>query len=73
MIQGGRAQVRTVLYMAMMSAMQCNPVFKATYIRLVQSGKPKKVAIIACVRKMVVILNSMLRDGVMWDENIVKN
>lgn len=67
-IQGGRPQVRTVLYMAMMSAMQCNPVFKATYQRLVAAGKAKKVAIIACVRKMVVILNSMLRDGVMWDE-----
>lgn len=72
-IQGGRAQVRTVLYMAMMSAMQCNPVFKATYQRLLDAGKPKKVAIIACVRKMVVILNSMLRDGVMWDENTAKN
>lgn len=72
-IQGGRAQVRTVLYMAMMSAMQCNPVFKATYQRLLDAGKPKKVAIIACVRKMVVILNSMLRDGVMWDENTTKN
>ncbi len=72
-IQGGRAQVRTVLYMAMMSAMQCNPVFKATYTRLVEAGKPKKVAIIACVRKMVVILNSMLRDGVMWDESFAKN
>lgn len=72
-IQGGRAQVRTVLYMAMMSAMQCNPVFKTTYTRLVAAGKPKKVAIIACVRKMVVILNSMLRDGVMWDENTAKN
>ena len=71
-IQGGRAQVRTMLYMAMMSAMQCNPVFKATYTRLVAAGKPKKVAIIACVRKMVVILNSMLRDGVMWDENLAK-
>ncbi|WP_218997352.1 IS110 family transposase, partial [Shewanella algae] len=58
-IQGGRAQVRTVLYMAMMSAMQCNPVFKDTYARLLEAGKPKKVAIIACVRKMVVILNSM--------------
>jgi len=64
-IQGGRAQVRTVLYMAMMSAMQCNPVFKATYTRLFAAGKQKKVAIIACVRKMVMILNSMLRDGVM--------
>ncbi len=72
-IQGGRAQVRTVLYMAMMSAMQCNPVFKATYARLVAAGKPKKVAIIACVRKMVVTLNSMLRDGAIWDENTAKN
>jgi len=72
-IQGGRAQVRTVLYMAMMSAMQCNPVFKTTYQRLLGQGKPKKVAIIACVRKMVVILNAMLRDGVMWDEKTGKN
>ncbi|HAS6145144.1 TPA: IS110 family transposase, partial [Vibrio vulnificus] len=60
MINGGRMQVRTVLYMAMMSAMQCNPVFKETYQRLLAAGKPKKVALIACVRKMVVILNSML-------------
>ena len=67
-IQGGRAQVRTVLYMAMMSAMQCNPVFKEAYERLLAQGKPKKVAIIACVRKMVVILNSMVRDGVMWEQ-----
>ncbi|RYV01533.1 IS110 family transposase [Shewanella sp. OPT22] len=66
-IQGGRHQVRTVLYMAMMSAIQSNPVFKGTYQRLVASGKPKKVAIIACIRKMVVILNSMLRDGVLWE------
>lgn len=72
-IQGGRHQVRTVLYMAMMSAMQCNPVFKQTYQRLLAAGKPKKVAIIACVRKMIVILNSMLRDGVMWDASTVKN
>lgn len=66
-VQGGRHQVRTVLYMAMMSAIQSNPVFKETYQRLVGAGKPKKVAIIACVRKMVVILNSMLRDGVLWE------
>lgn len=66
-IQGGRHQVRTVLYMAMMSAIQSNPVFKETYQRLVAAGKPKKVAIIACIRKMVVILNSMLRDGVLWE------
>jgi transposase len=72
-IQGERAQVRTVLYMAMMSAMQFNPVFKATYQRLLGQGKSKKVAIIACVRKMVIILNSMLREGVMWYENTGKN
>ncbi|ASW82729.1 IS110 family transposase [Vibrio anguillarum] len=73
MIQGGRAQVRTVMYMAMMSAIQCNPVFKAAYERLLAAGKPEKVAIVACMRKRVVILNSMLRDGVMWDKDSVKN
>lgn len=72
-IQGGRTQVRTVMYMAMMSAIQCNPVFKTTYERLLAAGKPKKVAIVACMRKMVVILNSMLRDGVMWDNNSAQN
>ncbi len=66
-IKGGRHQIRTVMFMAMMSAMQCNPVFKTTYQRLVALGKPKKVAIIACVRKMIVILNSMVRDGTKWE------
>src|SRR5690606_5826441 len=60
-IHGGRSQIRTVMYMAMMSAMQCNPVFKSMYQRLLKAGKPKKLAIIACVRKMIVILNSMVR------------
>jgi transposase len=73
MIHGGRSQVRTVLYIAMISAIQCNPVFKATYERLLTAGKPKNVAIVACMRKMVVVLNSMLRDGVMWDKNLAKN
>ncbi|PML43078.1 transposase [Vibrio sp. 10N.261.52.A1] len=73
MIKGSRPQVRTVMYMAMMSAIQCNPVFKATYERLLAAGKPKKVAIVACMRKMVVTLNSMLRDGAMWDKDSVKN
>jgi len=72
-IQGGRHQVRTVLYMAMMSAIQSNSVFKSQYEKLVAAGKPKKVAIIACVRKMIVILNSMLRDGVMWQAPKVQN
>ncbi|EPR5036055.1 IS110 family transposase [Vibrio alginolyticus] len=73
LIQGGLTQVRTVMYMAMMSAIQCNPVFRATYERLLTAGKPKKVAIVACMKKMVVILNSMLRDGVMWDTDSLKN
>jgi transposase len=67
MIRGGRAQIRTVMYMAMMSAIQCNSKFKAIYQRLLAAGKPKKVAIVACMRKMIVILNSIVRDGVMWD------
>jgi len=45
--------------MAMMSAIQCNPVFKAKYQQLLAVGKPKKVAIIACIRKLVITLNSM--------------
>jgi transposase len=44
-----------------------------TYERLLAAGKPKKVALVACMRKMVVILNSMLRDGVMWDKDSAKN
>ena len=57
--------------MAMMSAIQCNPKFKAIYHRLVAAGKPKKVAIIACIRKLIVIINSMVRDGVMWDPKMI--
>jgi len=71
-IRGGRHQIRTVMYMAMMSAMQCNPVFKVTYERLLAAGKAKKTAIIACVRKMIVILNSMVRDGAFWNPEMAK-
>jgi transposase len=71
-IRGGRPKIRTIMYMAMMSTIQCNPVFKATYHRLIQQGKSKKTAIIACMRKMIVILNSMLRDGVFWDPDFAK-
>lgn len=66
-IRGGRHRIRTVMYMAMMSAMQSNDTFKALYQRLVKAGKSKKTAIIACVRKMVVTLNAMVRDGVKWN------
>ena len=67
MIRGGRSQIRTAMYMAMMSAIQCNRTFKEYYQRLVAAGKPKKVAIIACIRKLVITLNSMVRDGVYWE------
>jgi transposase len=67
MIRGGRSQIRTAMYMAMMSAIQCNRTFKEYYQRLVAAGKPKKVAIIACIRQLVITLNSMVRDGVYWD------
>jgi transposase len=67
MIWGGRADVRCVVYMATLTAIRYNPVIKAFYERLVGAGKPKKVAIVACMRKLLTILNAMLRDGAMWD------
>jgi transposase len=66
MISGGRKQVRTVLYMATVAATRFNPVIKALYDRLVSSGKAKKLAIVACMRKLLVILNAMLRDHLTW-------
>jgi transposase len=68
-IQGGRAPIRTVLYMAMLSAIQCNPIIKRFYQKLVAQGKHKKVALTACMRKMVTILNAMVRDNCEWQAN----
>jgi transposase len=65
-VYGGRAGVRTTLYMATLSATQCNPVISQFYQRLVAMGKHKKVAITACMRKFIVILNAMLRDNMAW-------
>ena len=65
-IQGGRAGVRTTLYMATLSATQCNPVIKDFYLKLVAAGKHKKVAITACMRKFITMLNAMVRDKVEW-------
>ena len=67
-IFGGRAGVRTVLYMAALVATRFNPVIKAFYTRLVAAGKPKKVALVACIRKLLTILNAMLRKNEGWDE-----
>ena len=65
-IQGGRHSVRTTLYMATLSATQCNPVIKGFYHHLIKKGKLKKVALTACMRKFIVILNAMVRDQRKW-------
>lgn len=65
-IWGGRAAVRSVLYMAALTAIRWNSVLKTFYSRLIEAGKKKKVAITACMRKLVIILNSMVRSGNMW-------
>ena len=66
-IQGGRSSVRTVLYMAALVASRCNPVLKTFYQRLLASGKKKKVALVACMRKLLTILNAMIRDMKPWN------
>ena len=65
-IWGGRSQVRSVLYMAALVAVRHNPVLRVFYERLVTAGKAKKLALTACMRKLLVILNAMLRDGTPW-------
>ena len=65
-IWGGRASVRSVLYMAAFSATRCNPVIRAYYERLVGAGKARKVALVACMRKLLITLNSMTRSGQSW-------
>jgi transposase len=65
-IGGGRARVRQVLYMAALSAKVHNPVLRAFYQRLIDAGKPKKVALVACMRKLLTIVNAMLRDRTAW-------
>ena len=65
-ISGGRKSVRCVLYMAALAATRCNPVIKAFAKRLAQHGKPFKVIITACMRKLLVILNSIVKSGRPW-------
>lgn len=69
-IYGGRSRIRTLLYMAATSAIRSNPVIRAFYERLKSRGKPHKVAIVACMRKMLTILNAMVRDGTPWTPEI---
>jgi len=68
-IRGGRGDVRAVLYMATLTATRCNPVIRAFYQRLIGAGKKKKVALVACMRKLLVILNAMIKDQTAWGEH----
>lgn len=65
-IWGGRAQIRAVLYMATVSAVRCNPVVRTFFERLCAAGKPKKVALTACMRKLLTILNAMIHTRTRW-------
>jgi transposase len=72
-IRGGRTAVRCVLYMATVAATRFNPVIKAFSDRLKAAGKPGKVRIVACMRKLPTLLNAMARDGLTWDQlDVVK-
>jgi len=66
-VWGGRADVRAVLYMATVSAIRCNDPIKAFAERLKKAGKPPKVVIVACMRKLLTIMNSMLKNNTPWN------
>lgn len=69
-IWGGRGSVRNALYMATIAATRWNPAIKRFYDRLVAKGKKKMVALTACMRKLLAILNAIVRDGVMWNSKM---
>ena len=70
-IYGGRPQVRSALYMAALVGARHNPVLRAFYQRLRSAGKPAKVALTACMRKLLVIVNTMLKTGKPWTTDLV--
>ena len=70
-IFGGRARVRSMLYMAALTALRFNPVIKEFYQRLVSKGKPRKVALTACMRKLLSIVNLMVRNQTTWKTDLV--
>lgn len=72
-IRGGRSAARTALFMPMLSAIRYNPIVKSFYQRLVSAGKRRIVALIACMRKLLGILNSMLRQQKDWNAFVLKN
>ena len=70
-ISGGRAMIRSKLYMATLSAVRYNPALRQFYERLLAKGKPKKVALTAAMRKLLIILNAMVRNNTTWDSSLV--
>ena len=72
-IWGGRLKVRNVLYMATLTATRFNPAIQQFYQRLCEAGKPAKVALVACMRKLLIILNAILRTGQPWNPNSPEN
>ena len=68
-VQGGRATVRAVLYMAALVATKRNAVIRTFYLRLIAAGKPKKLALVACMRKLLTILNVMVRTAQSWSSH----
>ena len=66
----GRAQVRRTLYMAAVAAMRCNPVIRSFYQHLRSQGKPAKVALTACMRKLLVTMNAMLKHHSAWSNRL---
>jgi transposase len=69
-VWGGRAQVRAVLYMGALVAARCNPIIRAFHARLIASGKLPKVALVACMRKLLTILNAIVRDRTPWTQEV---
>jgi transposase len=67
-IRGGRSEVRTALYMATLTAVRCNAVIREDFERLTKAGKTHKVAMTACMRKLLTILNALVRDDYLWGE-----
>ena len=70
MIWGGRAQARAVLYMGAIVATRFNPVIRAFYQRLCAVGKAKKVALVACMRKLLTIVNAILKHRTPWRQSV---
>ena len=69
-IYGGRARLRTALYMACLSGVRFNPVLREIYDRLVEAGKPKKVALVACARKLLITLNAVIKRDRPWTVDV---